>query len=370
MSGRIFLEVPVVSNVFDYLAWRGDITFASSPFCEVDNVILSLLSYVDYSGAVPDYLLGNPVKLSEIFKKHPLPKAENESSIAKKYEKLLEAVSETERFSNIYLAYFKKNSDKERTLQFAAVTFLLPDNTLFVAYRGTDGTLTGWKEDFTLSFSTGTVAQQYAVDYLNTVTSVYKGDIRIGGHSKGGNLSVYAGIFTSSAVRSRILSIYNNDGPGFVPEIVSRPEYKELEDRIITLIPQSSIVGLLLDRVEKVTIVKSSEITGFSQHDPISWNVARNSFVHLDDLSTVGKKHVEVVDNFLTEMTPDERKLFTSTLFEILDSTGAKTFGELTHDSFNNISAAVKTYTGLSREMKQSLSNTVKRLASSLMKSN
>ena len=42
-----------MNNVLAYLEWRGDLSFSQSGFNEVDNLILSLLSYFDFKEMLP-----------------------------------------------------------------------------------------------------------------------------------------------------------------------------------------------------------------------------------------------------------------------------------------------------------------------------
>ena len=143
--------------------------------------------------------------------------------------------------------------------QFSAITIIMQDKTIYVAYRGTDNTIVGWKEDFNMSFSKLVPAQTDAVNYLESVAKKYKNRIRVGGHSKGGNLAVYAAAFCNKHVKDKIINVYNNDGPGFCDEVVNSEQYKEIIDRVHTYIPQTSIIGRLLNHEEETIILKSTQ---------------------------------------------------------------------------------------------------------------
>lgn len=358
-----------MANIFDYLAWRGDLPFSVSPFNEVDNLILSMLSFINYSEIASTGILGNPVKLSECcrIKKERGIQSENFGKIVPGATfDLFVSAAESKRFSDVFVTYYKEETSIKDTKQFAAVTFILPDNSLFVAYRGTDDSIVGWREDFNLSFTSQTLSQKAAVDYLTNIASVYRGKIRTGGHSKGGNHAVYAAAFAPKAVRDRIITAYSNDGPGFVSEIISSPEYKEIESRVCTLVPQSSIIGMLLEHTENYSVIESTEKGGLFQHNPFSWTVLGTGFIHLDSLSPKGKRHDEVISGWLSSITPDERRIFTDTLFGVIEATGAKTVTELTTDQFGKIAAAVKAYNGLAKETKEKMYGFMKRLLTAL----
>lgn len=358
-----------MANIMDYLAWRGDLPLSVSPFCEVDNLILSMLSFINFSDIVPGGILGTPVKLSECYKKKKALKKPTENFgkiIPTVTYDLFVAAAGSVRFSDVYVTYYKEETSIKDTKQFAAVTFILPDNSLFVAYRGTDDSIVGWREDFNLSFSTQTMSQKAAVEYLTNISSVYRGKIRTGGHSKGGNLAVYAAVFSPKEVRDRIITAYSNDGPGFVEEIVNSAQFKEMEPKIYTIVPQSSVIGMLLKHKEEYHVIESTNKTGVFQHNPFSWTVLGTSFVHLDELSKSGKRHDEVITNWLGGISAEERRIFTETLFSVIESTGATTLTELSDDQFTKISTAVKAYNGLAKETKEQMATFIKRLVSAI----
>lgn len=355
-----------MSNLLDYFAWRGDLSFSASPFCEVDNLVLSMLSFVDLTGIVSDSVVGMPLKLSDCYERYSekFPTGERFGQIIPNSTgDSFRLAAGSVRFRDTYVTAFRSETDENAVSQFAAVTFVLPDNSIFVAFRGTDDTLIGWREDFNLSFIHPVVAQTKAVEYLTEVAAVHRGSIRVGGHSKGGNLAVYSAVFAPADVRSRIITAYSNDGPGFTPEVIESPEFKEMQDRICTIVPQSSVIGMLLEHKENITVIESTMGNGLFQHDPFSWSVTGNHFVHLEKLSKQGKRHDIVLSGWLRSMSTEDRRKFTETLFHVLDSTGAKTVSDLSVDTLAKISAAIRAYTELDRESKENLTNLVKKLA-------
>lgn len=361
-------------NINDYLAWRGDLSFDAAPFCEVDNLIFSMLSFIDYDGIVQADPLGMPVKLSDCYaahrKKHPggeefgqiIPDINND---------LFRDAAESVRFRDVYVTGYRYELREEEHLQFAAVSFILPDNTVFIAYRGTDDTLVGWHEDFNLSFTCPVMSQRLAVEYLEEIAGVHRGRIMAGGHSKGGNLAVFASVFARPEIRQRILSAYSNDGPGFLPEVTASPEFREMKPKIRTIVPQSSVIGMLLEHNEEFSVVESTlpDSVGLFQHDPFSWSVMGPSFVHLDDLSRQGKRHDEVISRWLSGITKEERRQFTETLFGLLQSTGAKTLTDLTSDQMTKLTAALKSFKELDKDTKDNIYRFVRSLLESTLES-
>ncbi|MBQ4353272.1 MAG: DUF2974 domain-containing protein [Clostridia bacterium] len=355
-----------MANLFDYLAWRGDLSFASSPFCEVDNLVYSMLSVMDYSSVVSPSVVGMPVKLSDCYTRYRerYPNGEYFGQIFPEVTaNVLRDAAQSVRFGDSYLTAYRAETDADTVSQFAAVTFVLPDNSIFISFRGTDDTLIGWREDFNLSFMHPVVAQQKAVDYLCEVAAVHRGRIRLGGHSKGGNLAVYAAVHAPEEIRERIITAYSNDGPGFVEEIVASEAFRQMEKKIYTIVPQSSVIGMLLEHKEEYTVVESTMSNGFFQHDPFSWSVLGTKFVHLDGLTKQGKRHDRVMNEWLRSCTPQERKHFTDTLFGVIESTGAKTLSDLSVDTIGKMREAIRAFSELDRESKEHMLLLIRRLA-------
>ena len=347
-----------MANVCDYLDWRGDLSFAASPFCEVDNLVLSMLSFVDYAGIVPETPLGNPVRLSECLERNRIryPRGEDFGQIIPDdVNTLFGKAARSTRFRDVYAVCYRSELSEAEIAQFAAVAFVLPDDSLFFSFRGTDDTLIGWQEDFTLSYDPSTRAQELAVEFLADAASVYRGPIRTGGHSKGGNLAVFAAAFAPEEVRMRVTEVYSNDGPGFMEEVLSTPEYASVRERIVKLVPQSSVIGMLLGSSESVRVIRSTRRSGLAQHDPFSWTVRGREFTHLTDLSKQGQRNREVLGEWLRAITPEERRLVSDTLFSVLASTGAKTVTDLGEDQLAKIGAALKSLGGLDKTTRETV---------------
>ncbi len=167
------------------------------------------------------------------------------------------AVAANPRFSDVEMSAYCEQFDGGAQTQFAAVTFRLPSGTLVVAFRGTDDSLVGWKEDFNMAFQYPVPAQVSAAEYLKKVASLWDGPILLTGHSKGGNLAVYAAMNAEDEIKDRVERIYSLDGPGFPEEVVKSFEYASVSDRIVKIVPDSSVVGMVFETPERCVVVKS-----------------------------------------------------------------------------------------------------------------
>ena len=322
-----------MGTLYDSLNWRGDLTFSQAPMNEVDSLIFSMLTYLDMKGIVPDEQSGATVPIkaaaNAFFSQNPDPKKISLGLIVpKEIIKLFRAVKSTRRYANVGMRAFVNVIDTQKEMQFSAVTFLPDDGTLLVAYRGTDDTLIGWKENFNMSFLPVVPAQLAAAEYLNDAVAHFAGDIRLTGHSKGGNLAVYAATHCKREIRPRILKVWSNDGPGFGEGTLNDPDYIEMRPVIKSLVPQSSVVGMLLEHDENYTVVKSRQ-AGLFQHDGFSWNVMGASFVHLHTVTGECRRIDRTLNEWIKKMTPEQREQFTDALYQLLSANNAATLSDL-----------------------------------------
>ncbi len=323
-----------MGTVYDYITWRGDLSFRAAPFCEVDSLILSMFAYLDMQDIVP--APGEEGELSvwaaskAFLERYPDPKKSKMGVlIPKDIVKMMRAMRSTKRFGTLKMSGYVNLIDPETELQFSAVTFLMADGTAIVTYRGTDDTLVGWKEDMNMCFLPVVPAQVKAVEYLKNVAKEHKGKLILTGHSKGGNLAVYAAVHSDAAIRERITAVYSNDGPGFGKNILDDPDYREIRPRICNLVPQSSVVGMLLEHDENFTVVKSRQKSGFLQHNGLSWEILGNSFVHLKDVTSDSRKLDRTVNQWIRDMTPEQREEFAEAVYQLFSVDGAQTLTDL-----------------------------------------
>ena len=342
-------------ELLDYLKWRNDISLSVSPFNDIDNVILSYISYMNFDELFSDtegiYSIEEVLKI--FCEKHSLEEIREKGQFTERAPLLLEQMVAGERFRETRIGYYRDIFDKEKIKQFSAVTFFLPDKTNYIAFRGTDSTITGWKEDFMMSCMSETEGTKEALDYLNDVSKLIKGDFMLGGHSKGGNFAMYAAAFCNDEIKKRITKIYNNDGPGFREEIINTEEYKQIVNKIYSIVPQTSIIGQLLSNEGEQKVVKSSA-KGIFQHDAMTWEVMRDEFVEskLDGLSNF----VRIALGTWLEKTDDEtRESLVSTVFDLIEETEAKTFKEFGGNLFKNAGIIIKSLAKLPKEKRDEL---------------
>lgn len=354
-----------MANILDYIIWRGDLTLEQDPFHEVDALILSTLIYVEFENA-DIYLRSGKAKtvkeIGELFAKNCCDeKIETGRLIPKQIIQLLDMMSRSKRYQDMKLSRYINQVDETMEKQFAAVLIEPGDGTLFIAFRGTDDTIIGWKEDFNMCFKSPVPSQLQAVEYVDMIASGHKGFIRLGGHSKGGNLSVFSAAFCQKEVRGRIQNVYNFDGPGFTNDILSEIEKTGILSKVRTVIPRSSVIGMLMEHEEDYDVVSSTS-NGIFQHDPFSWEVQGKSFVEMDVISARAYKLDHSLSDFMAHLDTQQKKELIDTVFGIFMQTGAKTLSEI---SIKDIPQLMKNLREEDAEKKQLLLQTFKILLQS-----
>lgn len=316
-------EKTAVTTVFDYLRWRGDLIFAQDAFNEVDNLILCIIAYLNFR-RFPELRsrdADKAVLMSDIV---PRMTAEDEQQglSPNNYIPLMKLAAESCRFAPVRLFGYETVRDETREMQLDALSFLLPDGTLFCAFMGTDRSLVGWKENLNLSYMDAVPAQIGAVEYVEDMAwRCPERPVRIGGHSKGGNLAAYAAIHIPEALQARMLDAYNNDGPGFRRDVTDTAEYRRIAAKLHTYIPAASIVGVLLEHTEDYTVVASSS-RAIMQHEPLTWGVLGSRFIRQEARSEFGKASDDVVREWLASLSPQEREEFSNALFDMFTQGG------------------------------------------------
>lgn len=328
-----------MADMLDYLAWRGDIEFPQMPVNPVDALIFSTLSYIQFEDIVPD----NPMQSISLEEAaaglFSLANPQNRVRVKKDLE-LLEAAAKSPRFDNIKMSFYRSILIPEEDTQFAAVTIFLEDGSAYIAFRGTDSTLVGWKEDFNMTFQSSIPAQRLALEYVQEFAAAHPIPIWMGGHSKGGNLAVYAAAKCGELLQKRIVGVYNQDGPGFSEAMIDDSGYRSILPKLRSYVPQSSVIGMLLEHEEPYTIIKSSQI-GLMQHDPYTWMVMGANFLPVEELTADSRFLDRTFKNWLAKMSNEERSAFFDTVFELLESTGAEHTGEIIRPQ--NVRAYLKT---------------------------
>lgn len=326
-------------NMMDYLVWRGDLSFSQDELNEVDALIFSWLSYFEFEkidGKKFSVIGSSLGKIADYAKLNPKESYESTMVASQSAIFLFNAVSKTERFRNIIVSDFKNVFDRDRVIQFAAITFCIDETHSVVAFRGTDTTAVGWKEDCMLSYSDEIPGHSEALAFFERQDSNRK--YTIAGHSKGGNLALYTLLKTSDCKVSCIENLYNFDGPGFLRNLKSTERYEKIKNRIHTFIPETSIVGMLLEHETNYTVIKSIH-SGISQHNGMFWQVLGNKFETKNNTDLPSRALDESFREFLN--SPDfqakDKKFFVETIFKVLDQCAINDFRDLNDDKFNSI---------------------------------
>ena len=348
-----------MANVCDYVRWRGDLTLAQSEFNEIDNLILARFSYFPFDKIIRENEIATIKELSRRFSNQDVTKL---PILWKDDVELFTLMGNSKRFGGMLATKYINKIDAEQEKQFSAITVLMPNDIIYVSYRGTDNTIVGWKEDFNMSFKSHIASQISAKQYLEEIAKEYPSSkIIIGGHSKGGNIAVYAATFASKDVKDRIINVYNNDGPGFCEDVIETPEYQEILPRVHTYIPQSSIIGRLMNHKEKYTIVESVQ-RGIMQHDLYSWQVLGKEFVTLKKLTNESEFIDKTIKDWLENVEPEKREQVIDAVFEILNTTEAQTMKELKANWFANAKTILGTYKNIDSDTKEMVWQTVNEL--------
>lgn len=334
-----------MANILDYIDWRGDIDVSKSPFCEVDGLVLSLLSYMELGDIAESEKLRGSLTLNEAvnkcFAKYGDKMPPRGAIMPKEFPTFFRRVASSVRYGNMRVLRFKSVFSTESETQFAALCISVGDGSFFVSYRGTDDTLVGWKEDFNMSFMESVPSQRIALDYLCEAAKTLRGKIRIGGHSKGGNLSMYAAMNAPKRILRRIINVYNNDGPGFNRNMAEFSGYEAVKDKMQTTLPHFSVVGLLLEHTKVDKIVKSTA-DGLWQHDPFSWEIKGTHFVTEKKLSNDCLAVEKALKSWIKGQNFDERREFVDAVYSVLSANSSQTLSDIANNKFDFILSLTK----------------------------
>lgn len=309
-------------NVMDYIEKYGDTSFCDVPFGEADNVALCDMYYMPLDLAVSDSFDDEPVPYDEAANKiFDLRGRKHEpvGLVLQKYiSEVMMAMAPKKRFAEMKVVAAVRIYEKEPAVQFEAATFLLPDGTVVVLFKGTDDTLIGWKEDIDILTKKGIPSNMFATEYLEKAANKFDGDIIVCGHSKGGFIAQYATLFCKKEIRNRIKKVYNNDGPGFWDYSYLESEaYAEMLPKYRHFVPQSSFIGMMLAHDYDYTVIKSDQVLGPLQHDLYSWQFEGRKLKRVDDLTPVGKLNDGILHDLVDNLT-DEQEQALDEVFDVV----------------------------------------------------
>ena len=344
-----------MGNIMDYLDWSGDITFEQSPFNEVDNVILAQLAYVNFRDIIPSPEEKRSITLKEasqmFFDMYTENELKQDKSFISEAPFLMKKAAASKRFGNLILSNYVDTVDETLEKQFGAFHIRISPKHTYVVFRGTDDTLVGWKEDFNMSF----------------IMQYIRGRLYIGGHSKGGNLAIYSAVKCSERVRKKIDCVYNNDGPGFDVNMIKSAKYQAMLPLIKSIVPENSIVGMLLEHDEDYIIVKSSQ-SGLMQHDAMSWQVLGAFLVKAKKLSAQSRRLNKALSSWINSVDNERREEFVETLFGLLYASGAKNLSDVSADRLRSTREVIRQYAGLDKDSRTLIKNMLLSLTDKISK--
>lgn len=355
-------------NIIDYVIAAKD-RFGDSPLNPVDSLVLSQLSYSKMERVLAETGDREP-RIRDFFRGEFFSRLFNDDISDERNLELFAFASASPRFRDLPVKYLEARIDEASETQFAAMTFELDENTDYVAFRGTDGSILGWKEDFNMSFMEEIPAQRLAADYLNRHFSNPGSSRRLilGGHSKGGNLAIYAGLKAEPRVRKLILQIYSHDGPGFRPDVLKELEDIREEEKIPVrrLIPDSSVIGMLMSSTDDYEVV-DCEGVGIMQHYAYAWHVYGNDFEYCGDLSQAGKYNGRMIRDWLASASYEERENFCDTLYRLLTENGIYTLTDLKNLTAPKIVSIVASLGETDEESRKNFFRILRALASAAL---
>ena len=336
-----------------YLDWRGDLSFSAAPLCTVDMLIFAELSHLpfeklkDRTGTLP--LCSARALL--------YPRSPEGNGIDRKRYELLCRAEKCDRFRDAELVCFDEYFSAPEPTQFCAALFRA-GNAGVIAFRGTDGTLIGWQEDLCMSFEDAIPSQKLAKQFLEKCAVMYGTAFPCGffltGHSKGGNLAMYACARAEGPVREKVKAVYAFDAPGLSETVLAEAGWQETEEKLLLYVPEASVIGLLLENPGKQTVVKSDSI-GLLQHDPFNWHILGTEPVKAGGLSLSARYIRHSVSSLLEECPRSRRRVITGKLFEILNASGAKRVSELPAALLLHRGDVMKALSGLTEDEKKKL---------------
>lgn len=317
-----------MANIIDYVRTQLD-TFEQRDVCRVDSLVLSWLSYYRLPEGAEAARTAEGMSLRDLYRAEWFDAMCGKLYDAHSSVELLSAAAASPRFRDVRVCEYVSCLNERRSQQFSAMTFRLGSRATYVAFRGTDNTLVGWKEDFNMAFQSVVPSQTSAMSYLNRVGKQAEGRLWCGGHSKGGNLAVYAGMLCDPDVQGRLVTCFSHDGPGFTHKVMDDPRWEHAQVLIDKTIPQSSVIGMLFENQEKDVRVVHSTSVGFSQHDPFSWEVDWRDFVVEQKVGRGASVLDSSLDAWLSKSTDEEREHFVDAVFSVIEASGQSTFADV-----------------------------------------
>lgn len=351
-----------MKNIISY-TWENLDTFDKFPFHSVDSLVLSAIAYIHFPDAIPEVSSWKGIRLQELYRAEYFEEMFRNVPLPEDTKKLFIAAAASPRFRDIRVMGYAEQFDQNAEKQFSAMTFLVQPDLYYIAFRGTDSTLIGWKEDFNMAFKSPIPSQEEAVRYMEKAALYCPGRLFTGGHSKGGNLAVYASAKCRENIQSRIEKIFSHDGPGFLESTLQSPEFLQVASRIEKTLPQSSVIGMLLEHRAEISIVKSNS-HGLLQHDHFTWEIEGNHFIYIDHLTKNAKFTDKTLTDWLNQITEEDRERFVDALYGVLNANQLTSIDDFLAEWQTAIPATFHAISQLDGDTKKFISHTLKKLAS------
>lgn len=313
-----------MSSIIDYLKWRGDIEVRQLPLGNADYAVLGCIAYYPFDNIVPTEFSDGSISLGKALNeviRLTGPDGDGRKYHLKEDGPLAAELLQSPRFSNLKVTGFVNIIDRKKEEQFSAVSIILPDDKVVIAFRGTDKSLVGWKEDFNLGYLDHLPAQLDSVAYLEKAARFFRDGFYLVGHSKGGNLAMYAGAFSKRIVQERIIRIVSLDGPGFSEKLQKEEGFDYVKDKMIAFIPQGSMVGLMLEHPEVHEIIRSN-VNTVMQHSLYTWEITRGDFTRVDALTERSIVLDATVKEWIRQMTIEQRSQLVDGIYAIVRESG------------------------------------------------
>lgn len=344
-----------MATILDYLNWRGDLPIATVPLTPVDQLILARVSYLPLAEFLNDDLKPQ-LTFQQLSQK--LRASASFHTLSADDQALVEKLGQSPRFQSMALFAFKHKLDYEQEQQFAAVAIQVNPKLTYLSFRGTSDSLVGLKEDFNMTFLHTVPAQVSARYYVQSLLAKRPGRFILGGHSKGGNLATFAACFLPEDLSSRIDAAVSFDGPRLNQELRHDPYFHDLSNKIHHYIPQSSIVGMLMNDGEAYHVVKSSE-TGLTQHNVYNWQVQPHGFVELQDLDPTSLYLDKTIHEWLASATKAERRTFIDTIYQLLRASGVSKWSELSETKLQHAWGLLTSYVNVDKTTRKIIIKTI-----------
>ncbi len=348
-------------NIIDYIK-NNQTSLKKSPFNIVDSLIFTNISYLNLNEFMAE---GRIYTIKDIIKPENSVALVKDTMYEKENLKFVKALYTSKRFRYLKIGESKYVFNYEKEEQFYAVTIFY-DNITYCSFRGTDLSFLGWKENFNMAFSKVVPSQEEARKYVNMIYYKYRSKILLGGHSKGGNLAIYAGLYADKVIKDNIVKIYSFDGPGLYNKVDENKNYLELKEKIVPLTTNKALVGLLMNYMENTFFIKAKG-NAVICHDLYTWKLNRNyKFIYVKKNTALTRWFNHAVDDFLVSTTDAQRHEYIDVLFLVFDVNSS--VNEIKSTFIKFLGKSRSRYKALTKEQKQTFKKVMRLIRRSFLR--